>query len=56
MVLLMQGHNDWISPSIDNKQLGSGLSERPVWFGTIRHLITHAGREDEYPAIFQLRT
>jgi hypothetical protein len=41
--------------SIDNEKFGPGLSERLVWFGAIRHLITHPRRENKCPTIFQLR-
>jgi len=47
--------NDRIAPSIHNKQFSSDLSERAVWFGAVRHLIAHARRKDECPAVFQLR-
>ena len=46
---------DRIATSIHNKQFRSDLSERAMWFGAVRHLITHAWREDECPAVFQLR-
>ena len=44
--------NDCNATLIDNKQLRPHLRERTVRLRTVRHLITHAGRERECPAIF----
>jgi hypothetical protein len=43
-------------PSIDDEKLGADLSEGPVCFSIVRHLVAHSRREDESSPVFELRT